>query len=156
MLFVTFLIPFFFFLLTYTHKTKASFYDRSDLNRFLAVLPTELACDIILWTYEQDDEDLENFYFSVDLDLGTFCNDGGSKDSNVEWGFDPTVSTAYASRDIKAGEEILCDYEGDYDYSEEADENDEDEERKARTRKPRMTSRAEKEHEGFSCFYLEL
>jgi len=104
----------------------ASFYERSDLNRFLAVLPTELACDVILWTYEQDDEDLENFYFSVDLDLGTFCNDGGSKASNVEWGFDPTISTAYASRNIKAGEEILCDYEGDYDYSEEADEDEDD------------------------------
>lgn len=107
----------------------ASFYDSRDLNRFLAVLPTELACDIILWTYEHDDENPEDFYFSVDLDLGTFCNDGGTDDSNVEWGFEPTVSTAYASRDIKAGEEILCDYEDDHDYSEEGDEDgDEDDE----------------------------
>merc|ERR1712174_90289 len=42
----------------------AQFYTKQDLNRFLAVLPTHFACDIILWTHDQDEDP---FYFSVDL-----------------------------------------------------------------------------------------
>jgi hypothetical protein len=94
---------------------KAAFYDSRDLNRFLAVLPSELACDVILWTYDRDDNP-DDFYFSVDLDLSTFCNDGGSSDNNIKWKYDATVNTAIATRDINAGEEILCDYGGDYEY----------------------------------------
>jgi hypothetical protein len=93
----------------------AAFYDSRDLNRFLAVLPSELACDVILWTYEHD-ANPDDFYFSVDLDLSTFCNDGGSSDNNVKWKYDTTVNTAIATRNINAGEEILCDYGGDYEY----------------------------------------
>jgi len=44
--------------------SMAQFYTKQDLNRFLAVLPTHLACDIILWTHDQDEDP---FYFSVDL-----------------------------------------------------------------------------------------
>ena len=55
----------------------AEFYDRDDLNRFLAVLPASLACDVILWTYGIEADPKKDFYFSVDLDLGTFCNNGG-------------------------------------------------------------------------------
>eukprot|EP00978_Attheya_sp_CCMP212_P008718 scaffold20478_cov52-Attheya_sp.AAC.1 len=95
---------------------KAAFYDSRDLNRFLAVLPSELACDVILWTYDHQDDNPDDFYFSVDLDLSTFCNDGGSSDNNVQWKYDVTVNTATATRDINAGEEILCDYGGDYKY----------------------------------------
>ena len=101
----------------------AAFHEKTDLNRFLAVLPTKLACDIILWTYHIEDEDDANFfYFSVDLDLGTFCNDGGIENTNIEWKAGQHVDTATAARPIAKGEEILCDYE---DYEEE-DDNEED------------------------------
>lgn len=104
----------------------AAFHEKTDLNRFLAVLPTKLACDIILWTYHIEDEDDANFfYFSVDLDLGTFCNDGGIESTNIEWKAGQHVDTATAARPIAKGEEILCDYE---DYEEEDEEGDNAEE----------------------------
>ncbi len=81
----------------------AEFYDHNDLNRYLAVLPTALACDIILWTYNSEEEPTKDFYFSVDLDLGTFCNDGGSNHTNLVW--EPNqyvdVYTAFAARDCQ-------------------------------------------------------
>ena len=102
----------------------AEFYERDDLNRYLAVLPTDLACDIILWTYAIEEDPTEDFYFSVDLDLGTFCNNGGSEHTNLVWEANEHVDVynAVASRDIAAGEEVLCDYEsgaGDEDDGEE-------------------------------------
>ncbi|EJK45559.1 hypothetical protein THAOC_35822 [Thalassiosira oceanica] len=90
----------------------ATFHKRADLNRFLAVLPTELACDVILWTYQSDDEG-DDFYYSVHLDLGTFCNHGGAEGTNIEWIHGDVVDTAIASRKIAAGEEILCNYNQD-------------------------------------------
>ncbi len=92
----------------------ASFYNRQLLNQFLAVLPTSLACDVILWTYYQNDDpyDAENFVFEVDLNVSTFCNNGGEALANVvrvESG--EIFSDFVASRDITAGEEILCKYE---------------------------------------------
>jgi len=96
----------------WTNVHFAAFHKSHDLNRFLAVLPTQLACDVILWTFNSN-EDPNDFFFSVDLDLSTFCNGGGSIDNNVEWETHPVVNTvtAVATRDISAGEEILCDYE---------------------------------------------
>lgn len=109
----------------------AAFHNKRDLNRFLAVLPVELACDVILWTYNhedvEDDEETEGryFYYTVDLDLGSFCNDGGLENTNVDWRPNKFVDTALAARDIKAGEEILCDYE-DYENEDEEDDYDDD------------------------------
>ena len=102
----------------------AEFFDRDDLNRYLAVLPTDLACDVILWTYNIEEDPTKDFYFSVDLDLGTFCNNGGSEHTNLVWEAkeDVYVNTAVASRDIAAGEEVLCNYgygAGDDDDGEE-------------------------------------
>ena len=102
----------------------AEFFDRDDRNRYLAVLPTDLACDVILWTYNSEEEPTKNFYFSVDLDLGTFCNDGGSDYTNLVWEPNKYVDahTAFATRDIAAGEEVLCDYghgAGDEDETDE-------------------------------------
>ena len=90
----------------------AEFFVHDDLNRYLAVLPTDLACDVILWTYNSEEDPAKDFYFSVDLDLGTFCNNGGSEHTNLVW--EPNqhvdVYSAVASRDIAAGEEVLCNY----------------------------------------------
>jgi len=93
----------------------AEFYDTHDLNRFLAVLPSQLACDVIMWKYDHD-ENPDNFFFSVNLDVSSFCNDGGSSESNIIWESGPTVNDFVAARDIRAGEEILCDYGSDYIY----------------------------------------
>jgi len=93
----------------------AEFYDTHDLNRFLAVLPSQLACDVIMWKYDYD-ENPDNFFFSVNLDVSSFCNDGGSSESNIIWESGPIVNDFFAARDIRAGEEILCDYGYDYIY----------------------------------------
>lgn len=87
----------------------AEFHDIEDLRRFLSVVPEEIACDIVLWTYTLDEAE-DSFYFSVDLDLSTFCNDGGYYGTNVEWIHGEHFDTATAARDIAAGEEILCNY----------------------------------------------
>ena len=68
-----------------------------------------MACDIVLWTYSFH-ETTESFYFSVDLDLSTFCNDGRYSGTNVEWIHGTHFDTATAARDIAAGEEVLCNY----------------------------------------------
>jgi len=93
----------------------AAFYDTNDINRFLAVIPPQLACDIILWKYDYD-ENPNDFFFSVNLDSSSFCNDGGSSNSNIMWQSGPIANDFVASRDINAGEEILCDYGYDNTY----------------------------------------
>jgi len=93
----------------------AKFYDTHDLNRFLAVLPSQLACDVIIWKYDHD-ENPDDFFFSVNLDVSSFCNDGGSSESNIFWESGPIVKDFFAARDIRAGEEILCDYGYNYIY----------------------------------------
>lgn len=96
----------------YSHVNEAEFFTKEDLNQFLAVLPSHIACDIILWAFSVD-EDPDQFHFSVYLGDGTYCNDGGSSGSNVEWKSGVFANFVVASRDIKAEEEILCDY-GNY------------------------------------------
>lgn len=93
----------------------AAFYDARDFNRYLAVIPTQLACDVILWKYDHD-QSPSDFFFSVNLDLSSFCNDGGSSDSNIIWQYGLIANDFVASRDISAGEEILCDYGYDNTY----------------------------------------
>jgi len=95
----------------------AAFYDVHDFNRFLAVLPTQLACDVITWKYDID-EDPDDFFFSVNLDISSFCNDGSSSKSNIFWESGPIANTFLAARDISAGEELLCDYGNDNTYAE--------------------------------------
>jgi len=95
----------------------AAFYDMHDLNRYLAVLPPSLACDVILWKYDHDEEPIDDFFYSVNLDISSFCNDGGSSESNILFENGPIANNFIASRDINAGEEILCDYGDEIVYN---------------------------------------
>ena len=88
----------------------ATFYDVRDLNRFLAVLPAAQACDVALWQYDHED-DPADFFYSVNLDVSSLCNDGGAAAANVAFASGPVANDFAAARDIAAGEEILCDYE---------------------------------------------
>merc|ERR1719401_191744 len=95
----------------------AMFHDVSDLNRFIAVLPTPRACDIILWESDYTEAPAEEFFYSVNLDLSSFCNDGSAVAANVAVEDGPVVNDFVAARDIAAGEEVLCDYNnGDVSY----------------------------------------
>lgn len=89
----------------------ATFHDVHDLNHFLAVLPTHQSCDVMLWKYDHYEEPADDFFYSVNLDISSFCNDGGSSEANVLFEYGPIANEFIASRDITAGEEILCDYE---------------------------------------------
>jgi len=87
----------------------AAFYHIKDINRFLAVLPTQLACDAMLWEFDHD-KNSKDYFFTVNLDMSSFCNNGGSTESNVAWDYGPVVNDFFAKRDISIGEEILCNY----------------------------------------------
>jgi len=103
--------------LVWQNFRSARFDDGSSYRSFLMKLPPNLACDVMQWAYVTDDE------INVDLDEGSFCNDGGREESNID--FDKEVSRKFpnradirirvdmqlfATRDIAKGEELLCNY----------------------------------------------
>jgi hypothetical protein len=91
----------------------AGFFDNAPAYRkFLLTLPPNLACDYRQWQYiyADDNFDFTTLRIGVDLDGAGLLN----------WGEDDEVNMAYlrkgtgvsiATRDIKAGEEILVDYD---------------------------------------------
>jgi len=91
----------------------ASFYDRQLFNQFLTVLPTSLVCDVVLWTYHDNNDrrDVDHFVFEADLGISALCNNGGSSLANVKKKPNANSYDFVADRDITAGEEILCNYE---------------------------------------------
>ena len=83
----------------------AVFQDETTFVRFLSRLADErLVCDILLWSYV---EVLEGERCAVvELDKGSFLNDGGDSSNLVE----PIDGIQIAGRDIKAGEELTFQY----------------------------------------------
>ena len=90
---------------------SATFSEGMQFREFVMTLPPELGCDVLQWSYVMD----EKIY--CDLDEGSFCNNGYSVGSNID--IDEEVSEKFiakagmqlfASRDIKEGEELLCNY----------------------------------------------
>jgi len=101
----------------WTGVNSARFRWGDDYREFLNSIEPHLACDVLQWAYVQDmgDED-DDLRVTVDLDDGSFCNDG---DGEPNKGCDPDLADGYsggckknyfALRDIKEGEEFLCDY----------------------------------------------
>jgi hypothetical protein len=100
---------------------NAKFQTGNDFRRFLAALPTYLACDVLMWAYVA--ESSGSLKIAVDLDEGSFLNsyetpntavdikDGQTK-KDINGGF-----LYHAISDIYAGEEIMIDY-GDFVHSE--------------------------------------
>eukprot|EP00565_Helicotheca_tamesis_P001405 CAMPEP_0185732706 /NCGR_PEP_ID=MMETSP1171-20130828/17282_1 /TAXON_ID=374046 /ORGANISM="Helicotheca tamensis, Strain CCMP826" /LENGTH=217 /DNA_ID=CAMNT_0028402273 /DNA_START=232 /DNA_END=882 /DNA_ORIENTATION=+ len=143
--------------IVYDFSRSAQFRDGASFLEFLRIIPYDLACDVLMWTYIQDlsgeredynsedeeedynSEDEEEDYYSedeeddylmliTDLDAGSFCNNGRWH-ANIGWFSDDDYyhvisvdgdekrnkyKRSYphvALRDIKAGEELLCNYE---------------------------------------------
>ena len=117
--------------LVWQNIRSAAFSEGMQFREFVMTLPPELGCDVLQWSYVMD----EKIY--CDLDEGSFCNDGYSVGSNID--IDKEASAKFiakagmqlfASRDIKEGEELLCNYtlfsDGDYDMDEALLEDDTD------------------------------
>mmetsp|Transcript_27518 Transcript_27518/g.60552 ORF Transcript_27518/g.60552 Transcript_27518/m.60552 type:complete len:331 (-) Transcript_27518:43-1035(-) len=138
----------------YDFSQSAQFKKGSEFAEFLRILRPELACDVLMWSYVQYfgegvlgsrsnpkdyESQLSDLRIVVDLDPGSFCNDGGRKKGNMAWlnskgqisrqsnVNDPpsarirrrngsiredAVKSAplVAIRDIAAGEELMCIY----------------------------------------------
>lgn len=95
--------------LTYIPDAYGVFHTENAWKTFLlevASVDVELACDILQWSYVQrvggDEDDVA---VCLDLSVGSFMNHGGT-DTNIYQGGEEQ----YASRDIKAGEELLDNY----------------------------------------------
>ena len=102
-------------MLIWNAVNRLDFYDGTDYKKFLFGLDRGFACDVLIWAYVHyfDGE----LIISVDMDAGSFCNDGGwdanmgcyiSFAQDVEGG---CRDNFFALEDVKAGDEILCDYE---------------------------------------------
>lgn len=114
----------------YDYAKTAQFSTGQEFRDFLGELPDSLACDVLMWSYVQnfpdkqiEGEEIENLRICTDLDPGSFCNDGGDDEANMAWEFDSEIyypafnghgikisAPLTAMRDIKKGEEILCNY----------------------------------------------
>lgn len=89
------------------------FQTEDQWRRFLGLLPPELAKDSVDWALVDEDSDSEEEMVYIDFCDVVFLNHGGMKEgkANVKskdfrdggWGM-------VATRDIVAGEELLCDY----------------------------------------------
>ena len=88
------------------HNTRsAAFSEGMQFREFVMSLPREQGCDVLQWSYVMD----EKIY--CDLDEGSFCNDGHSDGSNMDTSIDANAGMQlFATRDIKEGEELLCNY----------------------------------------------
>lgn len=84
-------------------------------RRFLATLPEDLACDVMIWAYAEEydweDGQGERSTISVDLDAGTFFNTIDRRKGETK-----TIGNDNyeAMRPIRKGEELLVDY-GDFE-----------------------------------------
>lgn len=125
--------------LVWTQKHQSAQFRRGyHFRKFLATIPPEMACDVLMWAYVHDlneaywdvnDENKYDLVINCDLDEGSFINSGGWKDGakgNIgcidefsdkyarkylpEYSDSGCPENLFALRDIKAGEEILCKY----------------------------------------------
>jgi hypothetical protein len=106
--------------LVYQARQTARFDNGAAYRQFILSLERGFACDVLQWAYIQDvgKEDESKILISVDLDEGSFCNDGGydySDNLGCDEDLGETVeggckSNYFAIDDIEAGEELLCDY----------------------------------------------
>ena len=121
-----------------SYNYTATFYHPNHYRSFLLGLERGTACDVMQWAYAEwvrlafsfvcrlgiasvselkrctrKDEGTDEPYIGVDLDEATMCNDGGEgynvgcDEENPDM---DCMAYHYAMRDIKKGEELLCDY----------------------------------------------
>eukprot|EP00978_Attheya_sp_CCMP212_P016847 scaffold44486_cov46-Attheya_sp.AAC.1 len=90
---------------------NAKFQTGNDFRRFLAALPTDLACDVLMWAYVE--EHGASLKIAVDLDEGSFLNSYETPNAQLSSIDGETTFLYYAIEDIDAGEEIMIEY-GDF------------------------------------------
>jgi hypothetical protein len=113
------------------------FFSRSDWRKFLSLLPHDLARDVVTWTYAYWWDD-ERQVVGLDLDEASLMNHAGNtvnydgtpvdesdEKPNVHNHYDGKMWHLHASRDIQAGEELLCDYHDCHDYEDTCEWYDE-------------------------------
>ena len=119
--------------LVYSSTQTARFDNGPVYRKFLLSLEVGFACDVLQWAYVQNLNDSddnsskegEDLWITVDLDEGSFINDGSWDDDDItgapniglddayEEVVDNIESNYFALRDVKAGEEVTCSY-GDF------------------------------------------
>ena len=91
----------------------AIFPEGAHFREFVMTLPREYGCDVLQWSYVTDGK------IMCDLDEGSFCNNADDyRDANID--LDETLSAQFitkaaqlfATREIKKGEELVCNYSG--------------------------------------------
>jgi hypothetical protein len=111
-------------------RQLATFDSGTIYKRFLASLPKDMACDVMIWSYIQFVEVVDVVELDVrkapricvDLEIGVLVNTVSSPEDTIDAGYwlpewkdsHPSMVGAqnlYALRDIKKGEEILMDYD---------------------------------------------
>ena len=80
-------------------KYFVRFWDKEQYTTFLQLLPPELQCDVLLWTYGSEEQAF------MALDVGSYVNHGVGSEVNID---EATITL----RDIQPGEELLQDYSG--------------------------------------------
>jgi hypothetical protein len=117
--------------LVWSSQHTARFDSGETYRHFLALIPRELACDVLQWAYvtpeggkvrytEDGDYDPTSLRICVDLDSGSFMNEEdeegiGNPDQPANIVASPSKTRAcevrlFAKRDIEVGEELICDY----------------------------------------------
>jgi len=103
--------------LLYDSSRSAHFKDEYSFRKFMLELDdASLVCDVLVWSYTIDFKD--SWRIVTDLDEGSFCNNGRGEGN---MGYLPVsfeqerprkngMRPFFALRDIKEGEEILCNY----------------------------------------------
>jgi len=101
--------------LVWSSEYTATFTEGEQFRKFLAVLPDDMVCDLIIWCYTSLGIGKRNV-IECDLDAGSLIN---SYDDISEYNIANTNITydtaepdsVYAVRDIKAGEELVTAYD---------------------------------------------
>ena len=106
----------------YSFNQTALFLDGHSYRTFLVSIDAALACDVLQWAYEVRVEDVDgelHQVVAVDLDEGSYCNNGRDAAGNMAYLDAPLAKSKHqydnvralvAIRDIQKGEEILCIY----------------------------------------------
>jgi len=89
------------------NKRKANNQDLEPYLDFLNISPSGVICDIQMWSYDHTKTN-----YNLDLDDMVFCNSADQLISweNIEYSDEESIEMV-ATRDIDAGEEILCSYD---------------------------------------------
>lgn len=101
------------------------FFSEQQWDSFLDRLEPRLQADVMLWAWmskDDDQDDDDNYYVGLDLEESSLMNHGGTpidtseeslkevRPNNLHLQEGDSVSFLIATRDILAGEELLCDY----------------------------------------------